>query len=69
MTNKKNWSICSGEGEIGTQETKYATEIGIKRILTRERCGGDRWARAIEIMPNETMAEAQERGLINGFDL
>lgn len=40
------WAVWSGEGEIGTVETKKATLTGIKRILTKERCGGDCWAHA-----------------------
>jgi len=59
---RKKWAVCSGEGDQGTVETRYATERGIKRILTVERCGGDRWARATEIMPGETAAEADGRG-------
>lgn len=41
---KTKWVVWSGEGEQGTKEVKFATETGIKRILTSERCGGDRWA-------------------------
>lgn len=42
-------SIVSGEGDgPGTiVRTKSRTVIGIKRILTRERCEGDRWAYAL----------------------
>mgnify|MGYP006907989524 CR=1 FL=1 len=43
---KKVYWILSGEGECGTWERKVSTEGGIKSILTRERCGGDRWAHA-----------------------
>ena len=40
--------ITSGEGELGTTEiyTGKRTERAIKLRLARERCGGDRWARA-----------------------
>lgn len=49
MDNSKiKWVIWSGEGERGTKEIKHATQQGIKRILTNERCGGDRWAYAAE---------------------
>jgi hypothetical protein len=49
MANKKRYIINSGEGEQGTLEiTNPVTPIGLKRILTRERCGGDRWAKAYE---------------------
>ena len=39
--------IVSGEGEQGTVEayTGTVTVRAIKARLTRERCGGDRWAR------------------------
>ena len=45
MTKKVYW-VFSGEGEIGSWEKKIATKRGILRILSRERCGGNRWARA-----------------------
>lgn len=43
---KKQWyTIYSGEGcGEGTAEKVYLTVIGLKRRLTKERCGGDRWA-------------------------
>jgi|688.fasta_scaffold1925718_2 hypothetical protein len=39
--------IVSGEGDLGTTElyTGKRTVRAIKARLTRERCGGDRWAR------------------------
>lgn len=40
------YTILSGEGEHGTREYVTLTPIGLKRRLTAERCGGDRWARA-----------------------
>lgn len=52
---KIKWVIWSGEGERGTKEIKLATETGIKRILTKERCGGDRWAYAAKYTGNELM--------------
>lgn len=45
-TDKKTYYVISGEGTVGTWSRKVATESGIQRILSRERCGGDRWARA-----------------------
>lgn len=36
-----------GEGQGHAYYTKSRTKIGIDRILTRERCGGDRWAFAV----------------------
>ena len=44
--NKKVYWVFSGEGETGSWEKKIATKRGILRILSRERCGGNRWARA-----------------------
>lgn len=43
----KPLEIVSGEGETGTVEeyTGAKTVRAIKARLTRERCGGDRWAR------------------------
>ena len=47
MKSKKNvYWVSSGEGEIGIWERKVATKRGILRILSRERCGGERWAHA-----------------------
>jgi hypothetical protein len=43
---KIKWTVWSGEGERGSKEIKTATLKGIKRILTIERCGGDRFAHA-----------------------
>ncbi len=65
---RKDWAVCSGEGERGTVKRVTATETGIKRILTRERCGGDRWARATLIVPGEKAKDADGRGLMMGFD-
>ena len=44
MSTKIKWAVWSGEGTQGTKEIKTATLQGIKRILTQERCGGDRFA-------------------------
>lgn len=43
----KPLEIVSGEGENGMSEiyTGAKTVRAIKARLTRERCGGDRWAR------------------------
>ena len=40
--------IQSGEGEIGTFESYHGARTlrAIRARLTRERCNGDRWARA-----------------------
>ena len=56
MNAKKHvYWIISGEGEIGKWERKFATERGILRILSRERCGGERWAHAYgDIRETET---------------
>lgn len=53
--------ILSGEGESGTWEKKYCTELGAKRIATRERCGGDRWASVWEEMPETDTHRAHIR--------
>lgn len=45
---KKVYWILSGEGVVGTWERVVSTPRGIKMRLTRERCGGDRWARTYE---------------------
>jgi len=47
---EKEIRIVSGEGEIGTTEIYFGkmTQRAIKSRLTRERCKGDRWARAIQ---------------------
>mgnify|MGYP001170135573 CR=1 FL=1 len=55
-TEKKNYWILSGEGENGTWEKHHCTLTGAKRIATKERCGGDRWARIFEEVP-ETETE------------
>ena len=56
MNAKKHvYWIKSGEGEIGKWERKFATKRGILRILSSERCGGDRWAHAYgDIRKTET---------------
>lgn len=43
----KPLQVVSGEGETGSIEpyTGKRTVRAIKARLTRERCGGDRWAR------------------------
>ena len=48
MASKREYMVLSGEGtgEGTWARTNPMTDIGIKRRLTRERCGGDRWARA-----------------------
>lgn len=45
-TIRKVFYVLSGEGESGSWRKVKATSRGIKRILTTERCGGDRWAHA-----------------------
>jgi len=48
-TPKQTYIIISGEGEgQGTTEAVRMTERGLKRRLTQERCGGDRWAFACD---------------------
>ena len=62
MNNQIYW-LVSGEGESGTWERVETTPRGIKLRLTRERCGGDRWARAYE-SPYETVD-----GCVGGHDV
>lgn len=38
--------ILSGEGECGSWKRVESTPYGIRKMLTRERCHGDRWAHA-----------------------
>lgn len=64
-TEKHNWALLSGEGEKGKPEIVYnLTRIGIKRRLTKERCGGDRWAWAIKMNIGETLTAAIAYGLL-----
>lgn len=41
---KQVYWLLSGEGVNGSWERVVTTERGIKIRLTKERCGGDRWA-------------------------
>lgn len=63
QTKKQVYWVISGEGERGTWERVVTTARGIKLRLTRERCGGDRWARAYEL-PYVTI-----EGCIAGYDI
>ena len=62
MNNRIYW-LVSGEGDNGTWDRVETTPRGIKMRLTRERCGGDRWARAYEL-PYETAD-----GCVAGYDV
>ena len=55
--------IVSGEGNCGTVEiyTGKRSDRAIKMRLTRERCGGDRWARAMIYM--HTSADGADVGM------
>jgi len=53
MSSKQKYVVWSGEGEEGHKRVVTCTETGIKRILTAERCGGDRWAYAAESVGGE----------------
>ena len=49
LIDSNNIQIISGEGEVGTTD-KYTGKrslLAIKRRLTKERCHGDRWAKAV----------------------
>jgi hypothetical protein len=63
---KKTYWILSGEGETGTWEKHIATLTGIKRIATKERCGGDRWAQIWEEIPETETAAAHIYDIDNG---
>ena len=66
MATTRTWIIWSGEGEVGTSEIRQATDIGIRRILTRERCNGDRWAWAAEYTGDDHLdccSVVRERGI------
>lgn len=43
---RQPFTIVSGEGENGTIKLLNLTPIGLKRRVTAERCGGDRWCHA-----------------------
>jgi len=65
-TEKKTYWILSGEGENGTWKKHTATLMGIKRIATKERCGGDRWAQIWEEIPETETTEAHIYNVDNG---
>ena len=44
--NRQPYTIVSGEGENGTITLLNLTPTGLKRRVTVERCGGDRWCHA-----------------------
>lgn len=46
---KATYYILSGEGENGSWDKLETTALGLKKRLTRERCGGDRWAKAFTL--------------------
>jgi hypothetical protein len=55
---RKRYYILSGEGENGTWDGPIHTTIrGIRARLTRERCGGDRYASAWELVPECTVEQ------------
>jgi hypothetical protein len=45
-SNRILWIVWTGEGDRGTRREVMATDTGIRRIVTKERCHGDRWAHA-----------------------
>ena len=51
---KRTYYILSGEGTgEGNWRKLDTTDRGIKCVLTRERCGGDRWVRAYYAIGND----------------
>ena len=65
-TEKKTYWILSGEGEEGTWEKHIATLTGIKRIATKERCNGDRFARIWEEIHETETTNAHIYDIDNG---
>lgn len=63
---KKVYWILSGEGELGTWTRHYVTPRGIKRIATRERCGGDRWAKVFVEVPETWTSQAHLIDIVTG---
>jgi hypothetical protein len=53
LPKRAKYTILSGEGEVGTSRVVTCTPSGLKRIITKEVCGGDRWAMAFEGEPSE----------------
>jgi hypothetical protein len=51
--------LISGEGENGTKElyTGARTQRAMRARLTKERCGGDRWAKYQDAMGREVYPE------------
>ena len=59
---KNKYAVISGEGDDGTIDEITVTLIGLKRKLTAERCGGDRWAWAVAIPEGMDAYEAIDAG-------
>lgn len=64
---KSTYYILSGEGEHGTWSGPFVTtERGIRQRAGRERCHGDRWARAFELQPETRTVRAHVRDIDSG---
>jgi len=62
---KNTYYVFSGKGDRGRwSEPIRTTEQGIKNRLTRERCGGERWAYAYLLM-TETISRIEHLALLN----
>lgn len=61
-----NYAIISGEGENGTIDELKGTAEELAEKLEEERCNGDRWAWAAEIIGDETAEEAIDRARSTG---
>ena len=70
---KETFYVLSGEGENGTWAVVETSDI--KRLLKKERCGGDRWVKAYrkaDCFETKTLgvagydAETNEQGFIGG---
>ncbi len=65
MNNTDKIMIVSGEGEQGTIRT-YTGKMTVRALrarLTRETCGGDRWARA-EVWRNGELTQESAEDVI-----
>lgn len=61
---KQTYYVLSGEGENGTWEVVETNDI--KRLLKKERCGGDRWAKAYR---KDECYETKDGFCVVGFDV
>lgn len=59
--------ILSGEGDIGTWTGPIpATKSGIQQRARRKRCGGARWAKVFEVIPESETVIAHLIDIVTG---